>query len=47
MKELNVIIHEIKCNTIQIIRDLKIKTKINKEIFKTLVNLKIILNFML
>ena len=47
MKELNAIIHEKKCNTIQIIRDLKLKIKINEKIFKILVNSKVILNFML
>ena len=46
MKKLNIIIHEKKCNTIQIIRNLKTKIKINEKIFKIFMNLKIILNFM-
>ena len=46
MKELNAIIHKREYNIIQTIRDLKIKIKINKKIFETLVNSKAISNFM-
>ena len=47
MKKLNIIIHEKKCNTIQIIRSLKTKIKINEKIFEIFINSKVILNFIL
>ena len=47
MKKLNAIIHETKCNVIQIIRNLKLKIKVNKKFFEALVNSRIFLNFML
>ena len=46
MKELNALIHTRECNTIQIIRNLKIKIEINEQIFEALVNSKVISNFM-
>ena len=46
MKELNAITYKKECNTIQIIRSLKIKIKANEKFFEALVNSKAISNFM-